>query len=225
MKFVFLLSPLDIIWTAIGVILTVVGTLLQVAIPSTVPWIGGYHFSLQIAGVLLTATLAGPTAGVYAQVIYLGLGLLVGRQIFSEGGGLDYLYRPSLGYLVGFLPAAWICGTIAFRPSAASSLPASVSRTSASSPFPPHRQRDPRNPSPNRGSLRPKSLIEMMVAGLAGLLSIHVTGLTYLLASQPWDANLLELVQNYSGYLLPGQLLVTVGVALLAVILRRVLLY
>ncbi|NJO86025.1 MAG: biotin transporter BioY [Synechococcaceae cyanobacterium RM1_1_27] len=43
-----------------------------------------------------------------------GLGL-AGVQVFSQGGGLGYVQEPAFGYLVGFIPAGWICGSLAFR--------------------------------------------------------------------------------------------------------------
>jgi biotin transport system substrate-specific component len=49
-----------------------------------------------------------------SQIAYLALGL-AGFQIFSQGGGLGYLRELSFGYLLGFVPAAWLCGYLAFR--------------------------------------------------------------------------------------------------------------
>ena len=40
---------------------------------------------------------------------------LSGVQVFAQGGGLGYWQEPTFGYLLGFLPAAWCCGYIAFR--------------------------------------------------------------------------------------------------------------
>lgn len=48
-----------------------------------------------------------------AQIAYLTLGLS-GFQVFAQGGGLHYLSQPTFGYLLGFVPGAWLCGFLAF---------------------------------------------------------------------------------------------------------------
>ncbi|MFS8777252.1 biotin transporter BioY [Synechococcus sp. W70.1] len=191
-----LLTPLEWLWTAIGVILTILGTLTQVSLPPQWPGVGGYSFSLQIGGMLLTACLAGPVAAVCAQLVYLGLGL-AGLQVFAQGGGWQYLYQPAFGYLLGFLPAAWACGTMAFR------------------------QRDP-HLLPSISA--PVRLQDLAAAGLVALALVHLTGIIYLLATQPWNGELLKLLRLYSGYTLPGQLIVVSFAAVIALILRRLLL-
>jgi biotin transport system substrate-specific component len=191
-----LLTPLEWLWTAIGVILTILGTLTQVSLPPQWPGVGGYSFSLQIGGMLLTACLAGPVAAVCAQLVYLGLGL-AGLQVFAQGGGWQYLYQPAFGYLLGFLPAAWACGTMAFR------------------------QRDP-YVLPSISA--PVRLQDLAAASLVALALVHLTGIIYLLATQPWNGELLKLLRLYSGYTLPGQLIVLSFAAVIALILRRLLL-
>jgi biotin transport system substrate-specific component len=191
-----LLTPLEWLWTAIGVILTILGTLTQVSLPPQWPGVGGYSFSLQIGGMLLTACLAGPVAAVCAQLVYLGLGL-AGLQVFAQGGGWQYLYQPAFGYLLGFLPAAWACGTMAFR------------------------QRDP-YVLPSISA--PVRLQDLAAASLVALALVHLTGIIYLLATQPWNGELLKLLRLYSGYTLPGQLIVVSFAAVIALILRRLLL-
>ncbi|MCS6960185.1 MAG: biotin transporter BioY [Pseudanabaenaceae cyanobacterium SKYGB_i_bin29] len=71
---------------------------------------------LQLGGVFLTAYLGGETAAFLSQVLYLGLGLLGWNQlsIFGNGGGPDYWQEPTFGYLVGFVPAAYLAGIVAF---------------------------------------------------------------------------------------------------------------
>ena len=75
--------------------------------------------TFQVGAVLLTGCLGGKTAAATAQIAYLVLGLLLfqffGLPIFAQGGGLDYVHEPTFGYLVGFIPAAWICGYLAFQ--------------------------------------------------------------------------------------------------------------
>ncbi len=206
-----LLTPLEWLWTAIGVILTILGTLTHLSFPPQLPGLGGYSFSLQIGGMLLTACLAGPVAAVYAQIVYLGLGL-AGLQVFAQGGGWQYLYQPAFGYLLGFLPGAWACGTIAF----------------------PQRDPYPSPPAHQRAADAkrwaegipdsPVGLQELGSGSLVALALVHLTGILYLLATQPWNEELLRLIGLYSGYTLPGQLIVASFVAVIALLLRRLLL-
>lgn len=42
----------------------------------------------------------------------MGLTLL---PVFAEGGGIGYVKLSHFGYLLGFIPGAWICGYFAFK--------------------------------------------------------------------------------------------------------------
>ncbi|XFA72066.1 biotin transporter BioY [Thermosynechococcaceae cyanobacterium Okahandja] len=202
------MSPLDeFLWAILGLLLTVAGTFMEaaIAIPnlfndegqwvlpsswSAIP-VYGLPVSYQVAAVLLVGCMGGRQAAALSQVAYLILGLS-GFQVFSQGGGLDYWQEPTFGYLLGFVPAAWVCGWLAFRPGTT-------------------------------------ARIEWLaLSALAGLAIIHGCGLLYLAGlalfgqiTQP----LLELVQQYSLWALPGQLVIVCLVALVARILRLVLLY
>ncbi|NEP15809.1 MAG: biotin transporter BioY [Leptolyngbya sp. SIO4C1] len=119
-------APIELLWALIGLILTIGATWLEVFI-TNVPWAwfqSGMQFyslgvSFQVGAVLLTACMGGQNAAVLAQVAYLSLGLILfptfGLQVFTQGGGLSYFREPSFGYLLGFVPAAWVCGFLAFR--------------------------------------------------------------------------------------------------------------
>jgi biotin transport system substrate-specific component len=117
----FRITLTDMLWALTGLMLTIGGTLLKVSIagapwawtPQSVP----LHFlgvSYQIGAVLLIGCLGGKNAAVMSQIAYLALGL-AGFPVFSQGGGFQYLSSPSFGYLLGFAPAAWICGYLAFK--------------------------------------------------------------------------------------------------------------
>jgi biotin transport system substrate-specific component len=75
--------------------------------------------SFQVGAVLLTACVGGKNAATLAQIAYVTLGLVLfqffGFPIFTQGGGLGYVREPSFGYLAGFIPAAWVCGHLAFQ--------------------------------------------------------------------------------------------------------------
>lgn len=92
---------------------------------TTFPWTWGgdegiqtfpLGVTFQVGAVLLAGCLGGKQAGALSQVAYILLGLFVTRfQLFTHGGGLEYITSPTFGYLLGFVPGAWICGSLAFR--------------------------------------------------------------------------------------------------------------
>lgn len=47
-----------------------------------------------------------------SALVYVALGLL-GVPIFTEGGGLGYVFKPTFGYLISFALAAYVTGKIA----------------------------------------------------------------------------------------------------------------
>lgn len=114
-------APAELLWALIGLILTIGGTFLE-AYMMNAPWSWGQGgvithslgVSYQIAAVLLVGCLGGRNAALISQLAYLTLGL-TWLDVFTEGGGFDYLQRPTFGYLLGFVPGAWICGWFAFR--------------------------------------------------------------------------------------------------------------
>lgn len=117
----FRITLTELLWALIGLLLTIGGTLLKASI-TDLPWTWAngqvpLHFlgvSYQIGAVMLIGCLGGRNAAVMSQIAYLALGL-AGFPVFSQGGGIGYLKEPSFGYLLGFVPAAWICGYLAFK--------------------------------------------------------------------------------------------------------------
>lgn len=69
------------------------------------------YFTLQFLFVLLAGILLGPQKGASTVGVYVLLGLF-GLPIFAAGGGLAYIFRPSFGYLLGFILGAWVVGTL-----------------------------------------------------------------------------------------------------------------
>ena len=66
--------------------------------------------TLQTLAVLVVGGILGPVWGPAAVLVYLGLGAL-GLPVFHGGtGGLGVLAGPTGGYLVGFVPAAFVVG-------------------------------------------------------------------------------------------------------------------
>ena len=69
----------------------------------------------QTLAVLLAAAALGRRRGVTSVVLYLGAGLF-GLPVFAAGGaGLPHLLGPTGGYLIGFIPAAYLVGWLSER--------------------------------------------------------------------------------------------------------------
>lgn len=92
----------------LGVLLT--AALAQVAVPvpgSPVPITG------QTLAVVLTAAALGPVRGIAVQIAYMACAL-VGLPFYSEAsGGVDVVLGATGGYVVGFIPAAFLIGLAA----------------------------------------------------------------------------------------------------------------
>jgi biotin transport system substrate-specific component len=100
----------DVGLVALGVVFTAL--LAQVAIPvpgSPVPITG------QTLAVVLTAASLGPIRGLAVNLAYLLVGL-VGVPVFADAsGGVHVVVGATGGYIVGFIPAAYLIGLAARR--------------------------------------------------------------------------------------------------------------
>jgi len=65
----------------------------------------------QIQGLLLTSLICGPHIGTICAISYLIIGLFY-LPVFHGGGSIGYILTPEFGYLLGFIPASWICGSL-----------------------------------------------------------------------------------------------------------------
>lgn len=83
----------------------VVGLLAQVSVPLwPVPVTG------QTLGVLLVGAALGPRRGAAAMVAYMLLGI-VGVPWFADfTGGIAAVLKPSFGFIIGFIPSAYVSG-------------------------------------------------------------------------------------------------------------------
>lgn len=112
----------ELLWALIGLLLTIGGTFLEasIAVPSR-DWgqqaiqTHSLGITYQFGAGLLISCVGGRNAAVLSQIAYILLGLTPWFPIFAKGGGLGYLREPSFGYLLGFIPAAWVCGYLAFK--------------------------------------------------------------------------------------------------------------
>jgi len=84
--------------------LTAVGAFIKIPIPH-VP------FTMQTVMVMFAGLILGGRRGALSQLLYLVLGLM-GLPIFAQGGGPAYVLQPSFGFLLGFIPGAFVIGKI-----------------------------------------------------------------------------------------------------------------
>lgn len=76
--------------------------------------IGPVSFSMQSFFVIMAGLIIGGRDGCYAQLAYMFIGL-IGIPIFTQGGGFDYIFKPSFGYIIGFCLGAFVTGTTVRR--------------------------------------------------------------------------------------------------------------
>lgn len=74
--------------------------------------LGAMSFTMQDMFTVLAGVLLGWKWGAASQAAYVALGLL-GLPIFTQGGGLGYVFQPSFGFLLGIIPAAALTGALA----------------------------------------------------------------------------------------------------------------
>ena len=197
--------PYILMWTIVGLFLTIGANFLPAYVTNS-PWqwlsdgVTAYPlgFKCQVGPVLLVSCLGGRTAGVLTQVTYLLLGLLW-LKVFNDGGGIEYLQKPTFGYLLGFIPGAWVCGQLAFRrfPRAATSTP------------------------------QLEYLGLSCLCGLITIHAIGIVYLILfqLFNWQDGEFTLLESIANYSIYPMISQLVMGCTAASIAFIVRRIMFY
>lgn len=95
----------NIILCALFCALTAIGAFIKIPVPYL------DYFTLQFFFVLMSGLLLGPKLGMSAIFCYVALGLL-GIPIFAAGGGISYVLKPSFGYLLGFIAAAFVTGVL-----------------------------------------------------------------------------------------------------------------
>ena len=94
----------DLVLVALFAALTAIGAFIKVPIPQ-VPFTLQYLFCA-LAGIIL-----GSRLGALSQIVYVGVGL-AGLPVFTQGGGIGYVVKPTFGYLIGFIVAAYVIGKL-----------------------------------------------------------------------------------------------------------------
>lgn len=95
----------SLIYCGLFTALITVGAFIKVPVP-VVP------FTLQYLFTMLAGLLLGSKRGTISVIAYMILGL-AGLPIFTEGGGLWYVFKPSFGYIIGFCLGTYVTGRIA----------------------------------------------------------------------------------------------------------------
>lgn len=94
----------SMVLAALFAALTAIGAFIQVPLGFT-------SITLQALFTCLAGVLLGPKWGAVSQIVYVALGL-VGLPVFTEGGGLGYLVKLSMGFLFGLILLAWAVGML-----------------------------------------------------------------------------------------------------------------
>lgn len=92
----------DMILIAMFAALTAIGAFIRIE-TLVVP------FTLQYIFCAYSGVLLGFRRALYAQLLYVGIGL-IGLPVFTKGGGPAYVFQPTFGYLIGFILCAAIIG-------------------------------------------------------------------------------------------------------------------
>ena len=92
----------ELVLTALFTTLTIIGAFIRIPLPFV-------SITIQNAFVFMAGLLLRKKMAALSQLLYIIIGLL-GIPIFSEGGGPAYIFKPTFGYLVGFIAAAYLIG-------------------------------------------------------------------------------------------------------------------
>ncbi|WP_313343889.1 biotin transporter BioY [Sedimentibacter sp.] len=99
------LSTKDITQIGMFTALTAIGAFISIPV-------GPVPITLQSFFVLLSGIILGSRKAMYSQIAYLLLGL-AGLPIFSNfTGGLQAVFKPSFGFLIGYIVVAYLIGKI-----------------------------------------------------------------------------------------------------------------
>ena len=101
------ISTQELVLGGVFTTLIAVGAFIKIPVP-VVP------FTLQFLFTMLAGLLLGGRRGAMSVGVYIRLGL-IGLPIFAEGGGFWYILKPSFGYLLGFMLAAYVTGRMVER--------------------------------------------------------------------------------------------------------------
>lgn len=96
------LKSRELVFAGLFAALITLGTFIRIPI-------GADFYTLQFLFTLLAGLVLGEKLGAFAVGMYVLMGL-IGLPVFASGGGIAYLFKPTFGYLAGFIIQAWFCG-------------------------------------------------------------------------------------------------------------------
>ena len=95
----------------LAAVIAVLGMLPNIVLPIAM----GVPITAQTLGVMLAGIILGPRQGALAVLLFLFV-VLLGAPLLPGGrGGLGVLFGPSVGFLLGFVPAAYVTGLVMAR--------------------------------------------------------------------------------------------------------------
>ena len=92
----------DKVLISIFAALTAIGAFISIPIPY-VPFTMQFFFC-SMSGIIL-----GGKKGALSQLLYIFIGL-IGIPVFTKGGGPQYIFQTTFGYLIGLVLAAYVIG-------------------------------------------------------------------------------------------------------------------
>ncbi len=93
-----------LVFTGVFTALITAGAFIRIPLPFL-------SVTFQMFFALIGGMIIGPSAGCAAAAVYMLLGLS-GLPVFASGGGPGYLLQPSFGFILGFIPGAYLSGII-----------------------------------------------------------------------------------------------------------------
>lgn len=96
----------SVVMCALFTVLIAVGAFIKIPLPLPI--------TMQLFFVVMSGILLGGKRGAVSCICYMALGL-IGLPIFTQGGGISYIFQPSFGYIIGFVFASFFAGLITER--------------------------------------------------------------------------------------------------------------
>lgn len=94
----------DMTFCALFTVLITVGAFIKIPVPVC-------PFTLQFFFTTMAGIILGGKRGALSVALYTVLGLC-GLPVFAEGGGFWYIFKPTFGYMLGFIAGSYITGAL-----------------------------------------------------------------------------------------------------------------